>query len=91
MKIALDAMGGDNAPDVEVDGAVQAVKEFDVSIVMVGNQEILEEALKKRGALGLPITIKNASEVVGMHESPSTAIRKKKDSSDLPCMSGNRR
>ncbi len=74
-------MGGDHAPQVEIDGAVQAAKELDVSIILVGNREILEAELNKRQALHLPITVKNASEVVGMHESPSTALRKKKDSS----------
>lgn len=81
MKIALDAMGADNAPHVEIEGAIQAVKELDVSIVLVGDSELLKAELDKRGAQDLPITIKAASEVVGMHESPSVAIRKKKDSS----------
>lgn len=81
MKIALDAMGGDNAPQVEIEGAIQAVKELDVSIVLVGDSDLLEAELDKRGARGLSITVKAASEVVGMHESPSVALRKKKDSS----------
>lgn len=81
MKIALDAMGSDNAPQVEIDGAVQAAREYGVSIILVGDREILEAELAKRGAQDLPITVKNATEVVGMHESPSVAVRKKKDSS----------
>lgn len=81
MKIAVDAMGGDHAPQVEIEGAVQAAREFDLSVILVGNREILEAELRKRGALDLPITVKNASEVVGMHESPSAAVRKKKNSS----------
>jgi len=81
MKIALDAMGGDNAPQVEIEGAIQAVKELDLSIVLVGDRDLLEAELDKRGARDLPITVKAASEVVGMHESPSVALRKKKDSS----------
>jgi len=81
MKIALDAMGSDNAPQVEIDGAVRAAREYGVSIILVGDREILEAELAKRGVDGLPITVKNASEVVGMHESPSVALRKKKDSS----------
>ena len=81
MKIALDAMGGDNAPQVEIEGAIQAVKELDLSIVLVGDSDLLKSELDKRGAGDLPITVKAASEVVGMHESPSVALRKKKDSS----------
>ncbi|MDH3975724.1 MAG: phosphate acyltransferase PlsX [Deltaproteobacteria bacterium] len=81
MKIALDAMGSDNAPQVEIDGAVRAAREYDVSIILVGDREILEAELAKRGAQDLPITVKSASQVVGMHESPSVALRKKKDSS----------
>lgn len=81
MKIALDAMGSDNAPQVEIDGAVQAAREYGVSIILVGDREILEAELAKRKVDDLPITVKNATEVVGMHESPSVALRKKKDSS----------
>lgn len=81
MKIALDAMGGDNAPQVEIKGAVQAAREFNIPIVLVGKEEILKAELEKIGKDNLPITIKHASEVVGMQESPSTVVRKKKDSS----------
>ena len=81
MKIALDAMGGDHAPQVEIEGAIEAAKELDISVILVGNREILEAELEKRQASHLPITVQNASEVVSMHESPSTAVRKKKDSS----------
>jgi glycerol-3-phosphate acyltransferase PlsX len=81
MKIALDAMGGDHAPQVEIEGAIQAANELDVSLILVGNREILEAELEKRGATHLPITVQNATEVVAMHESPATAVRKKKDSS----------
>ncbi len=81
MKIAVDAMGGDFAPQVEVEGAVLAAKEFGISTILVGNRDILETELRKRGALNLPIIVQNATEVVGMHESPSAAVRKKKDSS----------
>ena len=81
MKIALDAMGGDHAPQVEIEGAIQAASELDVSLILVGNREILEAELEKRGATHLPITVQNATEVVAMHESPSAAVRKKKDSS----------
>lgn len=79
--VAVDAMGGDNAPEVEVEGAVAAARQWQIPIVLVGDKVRLEEALSKHSALGLDITIQHASEVVGMHDSPSDAIRKKKDSS----------
>ena len=81
MKIAVDAMGGDNAPEVEVAGAVAAAKESAVSIILVGDKERLTAELAKYDVKGLDITIYHASEVVGMHDSASDAIRKKKDSS----------
>ena len=81
MKIALDAMGGDHAPQVEIEGAIQAATELDVSLILVGNRGVIEAELEKRQATHLPITVQNATQVVAMHESPSTAVRKKKDSS----------
>ncbi|MGE4545889.1 MAG: phosphate acyltransferase PlsX [Pedobacter sp.] len=79
--VAVDAMGGDNAPEVEVEGAVAAAREWKIPVVLVGDQVRLEEALSRYPVSGLDITIQHASEVVGMHDSPSDAVRKKKDSS----------
>ena len=81
MKIALDAMGGDHAPLVEIEGAIQAAREFDIPIILVGNRQILEIELDRRRIGNLPITIEGATEVVGMHESPVVAVRRKKNSS----------
>jgi len=81
MRVAVDAMGGDNAPVVEVDGAVAAAREFGIAITLVGNSELLARELAKHHCKGLDISIVHASEVVGMHDSASDAIRKKKDSS----------
>ena len=81
MRIAVDAMGGDNAPAVEVAGAVAAAREFAIPIMLVGDTESLRAELAKHPVTGLDITIHHASEVVGMHDSASDAIRKKKDSS----------
>jgi glycerol-3-phosphate acyltransferase PlsX len=81
MKIAVDAMGGDNAPRVEVAGAVSAARDFSISIILVGDRDLLTAELAQHNISGLDITIKHASEVVGMHDSASDAIRKKKDSS----------
>ncbi len=82
MKIALDAMGGDYAPATNVEGAVEAVKKIkDVSIILVGQEPELIKELEKRDYLRSRISIKHASEIVGMGESPISALRKKKDSS----------
>jgi glycerol-3-phosphate acyltransferase PlsX len=81
MRVAVDAMGGDNAPVIEVEGAVAAVREFGIPVTLVGDTERLRQEIEKCGASGLDITIHHASEVVGMHDSPSDAVRKKKDSS----------
>ncbi len=82
MKIAVDAMGGDNAPHAIVAGAVQAAKEFGASIILVGIEQIVQEELRKDPhAKTLPIEIQNATEVVDMLDSPATVFRRKKNSS----------
>ncbi len=82
MKIAVDAMGGDHAPQAIVAGAVQAAQEHSVGIVLVGIEQSIEAELKKHpAAASLPIEIRNASQVVDMLDSPATVFRRKKDSS----------
>jgi glycerol-3-phosphate acyltransferase PlsX len=81
MRVAVDAMGGDNAPVVEIEGVVAAVREFGIPVTVVGDSERLRTELAKHDSAGLDILIKHASEVVGMHDSASDAVRKKKDSS----------
>ncbi len=81
MNIAVDAMGGDRAPGVVVQGAVEAAREWDVPIILVGDTELITQELRRYPTEGLPIMVKHASEAVGMDESPSVALRKKKDSS----------
>ncbi len=81
MRVAVDAMGGDNAPVVEVEGAVAAVREFGIPVILVGNTEIIRQELAKHHWEGLDITVRHASEVVGMHDSATDAVRKKRDSS----------
>jgi glycerol-3-phosphate acyltransferase PlsX len=82
VRIALDAMGGDYAPGVVVDGAVQAARAFPgVHIVLVGlEQAIKTELAKFSGVERLPISVVHASEVVGMEEH-TLAVKEKKDSS----------
>jgi glycerol-3-phosphate acyltransferase PlsX len=82
MKIAVDAMGGDNAPHAVVSGAVQAAREYGVGIILVGIDQLIQTELDKYpNAKTLPIEIRNATEVVDMLDSPSTVYRRKKDSS----------
>lgn len=82
MKIAVDAMGGDNAPRAIVAGGVQAAKEFGVGIILVGMEEVVHEELARHPqAKTLPIEVRNATEVVDMLDSPATVFRRKKNSS----------
>ncbi len=82
MKIAVDAMGGDNAPQAVVAGAVQAAKEYGAGIILVGIEELIQTELRKHHQVKtLPIEIRNATEVVDMLDSPVTVYRRKKDSS----------
>jgi glycerol-3-phosphate acyltransferase PlsX len=81
MRVAVDAMGGDNAPAIEVEGAVAAAREFGIQVILVGDSGRLHQELAKHDCKGLNISVKHASEVIGMHDSASDAVRKKKDSS----------
>jgi glycerol-3-phosphate acyltransferase PlsX len=83
MKIIVDAMGGDNAPDQIVLGAVQAAKAYDTEILLVGRGEAILESLKNNGMDTLPkgVEIANADDVVDMHDDPATVIKRRKDSS----------
>lgn len=81
LKVALDAMGGDFAPESTIAGAIEAVSEYDVEVILVGDRTKLTELLKGKRYPAEKIFIHHASEVVEMHESPSIALRKKKDSS----------
>ena len=82
MKIAVDAMGGDNAPRAVVAGAVQAAKEYGVGIILVGIEQVVREELTRYPqAKTLPIEVRNATEVVDMLDSAATVFRRKKDSS----------
>ena len=83
MKIILDAMGGDLAPQAPVMGAVRAAKELGAQITLVGRGEEILKVLKDNGIQDLPtgITVSDAEEVVDMHDDPANVIRKKKNSS----------
>lgn len=83
MRIALDAMGGDRAPGVIIDGAMAALDELggEVDIVLVGREDSIACEMKNRGITSQPFEIVEAKDVVAMDEQPSTTLRKKKDSS----------
>ncbi len=83
MKIIVDAMGGDNAPQAPVMGAIQANQEYGVDITLVGRGEEILKVLEQNGIQDLPagVEIAHASEVVEMCDNPATAFREKKDSS----------
>jgi glycerol-3-phosphate acyltransferase PlsX len=81
IKIAVDAMGSDHAPVVEVEGAVRAAAEYGIHVVLVGQDEHIEAALAGHSRAGLHIDVIPASQVVGMEEPAMSAIRRKKDSS----------
>lgn len=79
--IAVDAMGGDHAPQAEVEGAVLAAREYGVAVQLVGQPNLLERHLRSQNANSLPIEIVPASEVIAMDESPVKALRRKPDAS----------
>ncbi len=83
MKIILDAMGGDLAPEAPVLGAVEAVKAYGAEITLVGRGEEILEVMRKNGITDLPpgMEIANAEDVVDMHDDPGSVIHKRKNSS----------
>ena len=83
MKIILDAMGGDHAPEAPVMGAIEAAKLYNTEITLVGRGEEILEVLKKHGIETLPagLEIAHADDVVDMHDDPAKVIHKRKNSS----------
>lgn len=81
MKIALDAGGADYGPAPCIEGALQAAKELDVEVILVGNETILKRECDRLDCRDFRLSIRHASQVVGMHESPAAVARKKRDSS----------
>lgn len=83
MKIILDAMGGDLAPEAPVLGAIDAAKAYGTEIVLVGRGEEILEVLKKNGIDNLPsgVEVCHADDVVDMHDDPARVIQKRKNSS----------
>ena len=86
MRILLDAMGGDNAPDANIKGAVKAAKEIKSEIILIGKEEIINQKSieffgKKIEDISSNLKIKNATETIEMEDVPTHAIKRKKDSS----------
>ncbi|MBK7597278.1 MAG: phosphate acyltransferase PlsX [Acidobacteria bacterium] len=84
--IAVDAMGGDNAPAIEVEGAIQAARELRARVLLVGQEEKIRAELERQGVTNprkqrLHIEIVNATEVIAMDEPVANAVRRKRDSS----------
>ena len=80
MRIALDAMGGDNAPAITVKGALEAAEDYDVEVILVGDEQAVNGELAKHNAEKSNTSIVHASEVVKMGESPAVALKRKNTS-----------
>src|SRR5262244_2756821 len=74
-------MGGDHGPTVVVEGAAAAVREFGASVILVGDRDAIEREVARLHLGGLALEIRHASQVIEMAESPSQALRRKRDSS----------
>jgi glycerol-3-phosphate acyltransferase PlsX len=84
-RIAVDAMGADAAPRVEVEGVVAAVRERGTDVMLVGDEPRLRAELRALGAEGEKIIVRHAPEVITMHDPPSMAVKQKKKSSMRMC------
>jgi len=80
MKVCVDSMGGDHAPQWVIEGAFQAAV-GGTSVILVGDEKIIKKTAKKLGGLPSNVEICHASEVIGMGDAPSIAVRRKKNSS----------
>jgi glycerol-3-phosphate acyltransferase PlsX len=81
MKIVVDAMGGDRAPGIVVEGAVQAARDLGLEIILVGQRGAIQAEMSLYDTAGLPLTVHHASQVIEMDEHPAAAVKAKKDSS----------
>jgi glycerol-3-phosphate acyltransferase PlsX len=81
MRIIVDAMGGDYAPEVVIEGAIAAAREYDTEIILVGDETKVNSLLKKHRYSGSAISVHHAPEVIGMQEPAAASVRKKRNSS----------
>jgi len=86
MRIALDAMGGDHAPEINIDGALRALQQSDhLEIDLVGPEDRLNQLLSEQGGTPNRLNVVHASEFIGMDEKPTEALRKKPNASITIC------
>ena len=81
VRVALDAMGGDNAPGEVVLGAIQAAREYSMGIYLVGREEAIRAELARHDTQGLDLPIVHTNEVIEMDDHPASAVRRKKNAS----------
>lgn len=81
MRIAIDAMGSDNHPEPDIIGAIMAAREFQDTMILVGDKERIESSLATQDTSGLSIEVRHASQTITMTDKPSQVIRAKPDSS----------
>jgi glycerol-3-phosphate acyltransferase PlsX len=81
VRVALDAMGGDNAPGAAVQGAVEAAREYGMGVILVGDEARIRAELAKHDITGLDLPIVHTDEVIEMDDHPATAVRRKKNAS----------
>lgn len=81
VRVALDAMGGDKAPAETVAGAVQAAREYQMGVYLVGREEVIRAELAKHDTKGLDLPILHTDEEIAMDDHPATAVRRKKNAS----------
>ena len=86
MKILLDAMGGDNAPDANIKGAVNAINKIKAEVILIGKEEVIRSKIKEFYGKEIEeiserLKIKHATETIEMEDTPTVAIKHKKDSS----------
>ena len=81
MRIAVDAMGSDQHPRPDVEGAVLAAREYGVEVVLVGREDVVEPELAKHAQSDAAVSLVHASQVIEMTEHPAAAVRSKRDSS----------
>lgn len=85
MKIAVDAMGGDLAPAAVVEGALKAVRDYNLEILLVGRSDQITPLLDRLGAPHSGVEVVDAPDVVEMHDEPAQAVRRKKGASLVVC------
>jgi glycerol-3-phosphate acyltransferase PlsX len=86
MKILLDAMGGDKAPDANIKGAIKAISQVKAEVILIGKENVIRKKVKEFTGKEIEevsdrLKIKNATETIEMEDKPTTAIKHKKDSS----------